>query len=99
MQIIWTREAVDRLAEIEEYIFKDSHERAIRFVDYLIDQGKAIKDHPKSERVVPEVGNENMRELIVRKYRIIYRVSKKRIEILSIFEGHRLLRFEELGIN
>jgi len=99
MQVIWTREALDRLSEIEDYIAKDSPERAIGFVNYLTDQGEALKDHPKIGRVVPELANENIRELIAKKYRIIYRVSKKRVEILTVFEGHRLLRLEELGIN
>ena len=99
MQLIWTREALERLTEIEAYISKDSPERAINFVTYLVDQGDTLKDHPKIGRVVPELGNENIRELIARKYRIIYRLSEKRIEILTVFEGHRLLQLDELGSN
>lgn len=99
MQLVWTREALDRLSDIEEYISKDSPNRAINFVNFLIDQGETLKDHPKIGRIVPEIGNENMRELIAKKYRIIYRLSEKRIEILTVFEGHRLLRLDELGIN
>ena len=99
MQLVWTREALDRLSDIEEYISKDSPNRAINFVNFLIDQGETLKDHPKIGLIVPEIGNENMRELIAKKYRIIYRLSEKRIEILTVFEGHRLLRLDELGIN
>jgi len=99
MQLVWTREALDRLSDIEEYVSKDSPNRAINFVNYLIDQGETLKDHPKIGRIVPEIGNENIRELIAKKYRIIYRLSEKRIEILTVFEGHRLLRLDELGIN
>ena len=99
MQIIWTREALDRLTDIEDYISKDSPVRAIKFVNYLIDQGETLKDHPKIGRIVPEVGNENIRELIAKKHRIIYRVSETRVEILTVFDGHRLLRLEELGTN
>jgi toxin ParE1/3/4 len=99
MQIVWTQEAIDRLIEIEEYISKKGPERAINFVNYLVEQGESIKAHPKIGRVVAEIGNKSIREIIVRKYRIIYRVAEKRVEILSVFEGHRLLRLEELGIN
>ena len=99
MQIRWTREALERLTEIEDYITKDSPDRAIRFVQYLTDQGENLKDHPKIGRVVPEIGNENIRELIAKKYRIIYQISENEIDILTVFEGHRLLRLEELGIN
>ena len=99
MQFIWTREALERLTDIEDYISKDSQERAIKFINYLIDQAETLKDHPMIGRIVPEIGNENIRELIAKKYRIIYRVSDIRIEILTVFEGHRLLPIEELGIN
>ncbi len=99
MQIRWTREALERLTEIEDYISKDSPERAIGFMNYLIDQTEALEDHPRLGRVVPETGNENIREIIARKYRIIYRVSEDGIDILTVFEGHRLLRLEELGNN
>ena len=71
MQIRWTREALDRLSEIEKYILKDSPVRAINFVDYLIDQGENLKDHPMISRIVPEIGNESIRELIAKKYKII----------------------------
>lgn len=99
MQLIWTREALDKLAEIEEYISKDSPERAINFITYLVDQEEMLKDHPHIGRVAPELGNDNIRELIVRKYRIIYKLSDKKIEMLTVFEGHRLLRLDELEIN
>jgi toxin ParE1/3/4 len=99
MQIIWTREALERLTEIEEYISKDSLTRAVKFIDYLIDRGESLGDHPQMGRIVPEIGNENIREIIAKKYRIIYRISNERIEILTVFEGHRLLKLNELGIN
>lgn len=99
MHIVWTREALNRLTEIEKYISKNSQQRGINFVNYLIDQGETLKDNPRIGRIVREIDNENIRELIAKKYRIIYRVSEERVEILTVFEGHRLLRIEELGIN
>ncbi|MBU1052789.1 MAG: type II toxin-antitoxin system RelE/ParE family toxin [Proteobacteria bacterium] len=99
MQIVWTQEALEKLAEIEEYISKDSPKRAINFINYLIEQAETLINHPEIGRVVPEIGNENIRELIAKRYRIIYRLSGKRVEILTVFEGHRLLHIEELGIN
>ena len=96
MSVTWSREASENLVEIEEFIARDSLERAVRFVDALIDHAEAIlADNPKSGRVVPEIGNPNMRELIYRGYRIVYRLNGDIIEILTVFEGHRLLRLNE----
>ncbi len=98
MNVTWSKEAGENLIEIEEFIARDSLERAVRFVDALIDHAETIlTDNPKSGRTVPEIGNPDIRELIYRGYRIVYRLNRDRIEILTVFEGHRLLRLNESG--
>jgi plasmid stabilization system protein ParE len=98
MSVTWSREAGGNLVDIEEFIARDSVERATRFVDALIDYAEAIlADNQKSGRSVPEIGNPDIRELIYQGYRIVYRLNGDRIEILTVFEGHRLLRQNELG--
>ena len=98
MNVIWSQEAGDNLFDIEQFIARDSAERAIRFIDALIDHTEAIlADNPRSGRTVPEIGNPDIRELIYRGDRIVYRVNGDRIEILTVFEGHRLLRLNESG--
>jgi len=96
MSLTWSREAGENLVDIEEFIARDSMERAIRFVDALIDHAEAVlSDNPKGGRAVPEIGNPDFRELIYRGYRIVYRLNGDQIEILTVFEGHRLLRLNE----
>lgn len=43
-------------------------------------------------RVVPEFNQETIRELIIENYRLVYRIHAATIEILTVFEGHRLLK-------
>jgi len=96
MNITWTREAGENLVDIEDFIARDSAERAITFVDAVIDHAEAILvDNPRSGRVVPEIGYSDMRELIYRGYRIVYRLKGDTMAILTVFEGHRLLRLRE----
>ncbi len=98
MIVKWSQEAGDNLFDIEEFIARDSVERAVRFIDALIDQTEAIlSDNPRSGRIVPEIGNPDIRELIYRGYRIVYRLNADRIDILTVFEGHRLLRLNDSG--
>ncbi len=100
MNVTWSMEAGENLVDIEEFIARDSLERAIRFVDALIDHTEAVlADNPRSGRSVPETGNPEIRELIYRGYRIVYRLNGDRIEIFTVFEGHRLLRLNELGVD
>jgi addiction module RelE/StbE family toxin len=98
MKIIWTQEALEQLTEIEDYISKDSPERATRFVDQLIDHAKSLSDKPRIGRTVPEIAHPDIRELIFKKYRIVYRLNEKCVEILTVFEGHRLLRIGEIDL-
>ena len=98
MTVTWSQEAGDNLVDLEEFIARDSVERAVRFVDALIDHAEVIlADNPHSGRTVPEIGNPDIRELVYRGYRIVYRLNGDQIEILTVFEGHRLLRLNESG--
>ena len=47
---------------------------------------------PASGRRVPEFGRDDLREVIVGAYRIIYWIHDEHIEIVTIFEGHKRLR-------
>lgn len=99
MKVIWSRQSLERLSEIEEFIARDSLERAVRFVDCLIERGESVSRNPQIGRIVPEISNPSIREIIAKKYRIIYRVQEDTIEILTVFEGHMLLRLDELKEN
>ena len=98
MKIRWSYEALDRLIEIEDYISKDSSVRAIQFVDQLIEHAELLSGKPLMGRMIPEIANPEIRELVFKKYRIIYRLKEKRIEILTVFEGHRLMRIDEIEV-
>jgi addiction module RelE/StbE family toxin len=95
MKIRWTYEALERLIEIEEYISKDSPSRARQFVDQIIDHAELLSDKPRMGRSVPELTTPDIRELIFKKYRIVYRIKANHIEIVTVFEGHRMLRSAE----
>lgn len=96
MKIFWTKEALLRLQEIEEYISRDNPIGAIEFVDKLITVAETIIDNPKKGRIVPELSFENIRELLYQNYRIVYLVKKNSVDILTVFEGHQLLKKEEI---
>jgi addiction module RelE/StbE family toxin len=96
MKLVWTKEALHRLLEIEEYISRDNPVAAVDFVDKLISLAETIVDNPKKGRMVPELSIENIRELLFRNYRIVYLVKKRSVEVLTVFEGHQLLKKEEI---
>ena len=96
MKVVWTVEALERLVDIEEFIARDSPERAKKFIERLIKRGQSVSRSPLRGRIVPELFDPEIREVFEKAYRIVYRVMGTRIEILTVFEGHRLLRREEI---
>ena len=96
MNIIWSHEALVRLIEIEDFISQDSPERAGKFVDQIVEHAETLSDKPLRGRTVPEISNPDIRELIFKKYRIVYRIRGNNLDILTVFEGHRLLRWDEM---
>jgi plasmid stabilization system protein ParE len=41
--------------------------------------------------MVPEFGREDIREFFLRSYRIVYKIGEETIDVLTVFEGHRML--------
>lgn len=96
MKVVWTEQAWRRLSEIEDFIAHDRPAAAAKLIDKLVDRGDALARHPDRGRKLPEIPNSGLRELVVDNYRIVYRRRSGGIEILTVFEGHRLLPREDL---
>lgn len=89
MKIVWTEPAVEDLRELHAYVARDSEMYASGFVERIILAAERLVDHPKIGRVVPETNDENVRELLFQRYRIIYRVTNDCFEMLSVIHGAR----------
>jgi len=96
VKVRWTEQAYARLAEIHEYIAADNPAAASELVHALVERGDALKDHPRRGRVVPELRSPEIRELVHRNYRLVYRLSAELVQVLTVLEGHRRLRSDEL---
>jgi toxin ParE1/3/4 len=91
-RIIFSKIARFDLKEIIEYIKRDSIKYALLEKKKIIEAIEKLETQPYLGRVVPELGNSEIRELIFRNYRIVYQtVSKGQIDILSIHHHSRLL--------
>jgi plasmid stabilization system protein ParE len=94
--VVWTEQACQCLSEIEMFVAKDDPGAASRLVDRLIGRGEALSSHPDRGRRLPEIPRSGLRELVVGNYRLVYRRIGETIEMLTVLEGHRLLRPKEL---
>ena len=79
------------LRDIVRYISIDSPDRAVRFGQFLVSSAKRLAEFPELGRVVPEFDDSSIREIIVRSYRVIYRVDhgQGRVDIARFWHAAR----------
>jgi len=90
-EVRWTHQAYQDLNAIVEFINKDSSQYARLFVVDIFQAVDRMAEFPKSGRIVPELGNPAVREIILGNYRIVYRLKEKCVELLTVYHGARLL--------
>ena len=91
MSVHWTNTAIGHLLAIYEHLARDSPIYARRIVDRLIRRSEEVSDFPLSGRMVPEYETQEIREVIERPYRVIYRATAGRIDILAVVHGTQML--------
>jgi len=96
MRIIWSPLAVERVSEIAEYIARDNPTAAEDWTDMVFGKVERLKSFPESGRIVPEIDNPRIRELIYSNYRIIYRIEEKQLSILTVRHGKQILPVDEI---
>jgi addiction module RelE/StbE family toxin len=88
-EIVWSVWASDDLLSIAEHISRDSESYACTVVRELVVAAASLRVFAERGRRVPEYVDPSVRELIVRKYRLVYRVHPERVEVLRIIHGAR----------
>ena len=90
MKVYWTDNSIGHLLGIYEYIARNSPVYAKRVVDRITRRSEQIAEFPLSGRKVPEYKTEDIREIIEKPYRIIYRIKSDQIDILAVIHGAKL---------
>ncbi|MBI3787293.1 MAG: type II toxin-antitoxin system RelE/ParE family toxin [Ignavibacteriales bacterium] len=88
-EIIWSVSALADIQQIGGYIERDSLKYAQVVISSLVESVERLKKFPKSGRVIPELHDESLREVIAGNFRIMDRLKGQRIEIFSILHGRQ----------
>lgn len=91
MRVYWTARARERLRLIHDYIAHDAPLVAPQVVERLIRRSQQISAAPFAGRSVPEFRREDLREVLERPYRIIYRILSDRIDVVAVMHYRQLL--------
>jgi toxin ParE1/3/4 len=89
-KIKWTDKAIFHLNALHQYIAKDSLLYATRFIKSLIVSTEKLETLPRMGRIVPELKELKLREIIFKNYRIVYRIADNDfVEILAVIHASR----------
>jgi len=90
--VIWSETSERDLTEIVEYIAADSPSNAFEIFKEIKEKASRLYTFPERGRIVPELKDQGIvlyRELVVPPWRIIYRLSKKTVYILSVLDSRQ----------
>ena len=88
--LIWSPQSLHDLESIRSYIAEDSPVYADLMVRRIVATVERLATFPQSGRVVPERNQPEIREVIVRPYRVVYRLRPEVVEIATVFRASRL---------
>jgi toxin ParE1/3/4 len=88
-EVVWADPAWNDLEAAAEYIARDSESYAAAFVQELKTAAASLSDMAERGQIVPEFGEPSIRELLVRPYRLVYRLDERHVTILAVVHGAR----------
>ena len=88
-RVAWTEAAWRDLEHIADYLAEDSPGYAAAFVRRVRDQAGSLEEMAERGRMVPEVDEPGVRELIVGSYRLIYGIHDESVFVLALIHGAR----------
>lgn len=88
-QVAWAETAWRDLERIADYISEDSPGYAAAFARRVREHARSLEEMAERGRVVPELEEPAVRELIVGSYRLIYEIESADVNILGLIHGAR----------
>ena len=94
--VVWTNPAKLDLKHIHDFIAKDSKRYAKKVANEIISKTVLLEQTPQIGKVVPELGNQAIREIHLYSYRILYEVKNDSVEILAVVHVRRNFKADDL---
>jgi toxin ParE1/3/4 len=89
MKVVWSESAFVELQGLHGYL--ENRRAAVRLIQAIHHRVDLLALFPLSGRMVPEYENPTVREVVVGAFRVLYRVSKRCIEVIRVVDAHRPL--------
>lgn len=95
-KVVWSLQAVEQLDAICAYIALDSAFYAEAFEKRVLEKTRLLVQNPKAGNIITDLPIKNVRQLLLGKYRILYRygADTDEVQIIGIIHGARLINPE-----
>ncbi len=90
-RVVWSAKAIEDVETIAGYIARDSPSYAAAMVQDILMKTRYLHQEPEQGKLVPELGEENIKEKPVYSYRIIYRIEDEVVTVAAIIHQKKLL--------
>ena len=90
--VIWAEPAATDLEELVAFIAAEAPDNARKVLDRIAERASTLDRAPRRGRVLPELralGISDFRELIIKPYRLIYRITERQVIVLALLDGRR----------
>jgi toxin ParE1/3/4 len=90
-RVIWSVKAIEDVETIAAYIARDSPSYAAAMVQEILTTTRYLHQKADEGKLVPELGEDNIKEKPVYSYRIIYRIDDEIVTIAALIHQKKLL--------
>jgi toxin ParE1/3/4 len=96
VRVVFSPRAIERFIEIEDFLIaRGAPAKAVQDIERLKNAARSLQAMPRKGRVVIELGDPDVRELVVAPYRLVYAVRESAIEVLTVIHGRQRFPLDE----
>jgi len=89
-EVVWADRALKALDAALTYIATDSPQNASRIAERVMEQADSLVTFSERGRVVPEVGDSMLCEVLIDPFRLMYEVHESQVRVVGFVHQRRL---------
>ena len=86
-RVIWTERAVASVDDAVTFVAADSPTAAERLLIRILDSAESLSELTERGRIVPEIDDPQVRELIIPPYRLVYQYDESQVQLLALLHS------------
>ena len=88
-RVVWTEQARRMLDDAVSYVAQDARAAAEDLLIQALEAASSLEVHSERGRLVPELDQPNVRQLLVQRYRLLYEVTPAEVQVLAFIHSAR----------